>query len=106
MSSSVHIASGNTGTPRDTVYPWGKGVCKQKTTDCCLRQSVGQKRSIRRISRKGYDVMIQGSLPRDSHVASLLRMTKKILAKTENLINLNYPKSQNFDEILTFLLGF
>lgn len=48
------------------------------------------------ISRKGYDVMIQGSLPRDSHVASLLRMTKKILAKTENLININYPKSQNF----------
>ena len=58
------------------------------------------------ISRKGYDVMIQGSLPRDSHVASLLRMTKKILAKTENLINLNYPKSQNFDEIVVFSAGF
>ena len=37
----------NQGTPRDTVYPWGKGVCEQKTTDCCLRQSVGQKRSYR-----------------------------------------------------------
>ena len=47
------IASENTGTTRDTVYPRGKGVCKHKTTDCCLRQSVGQKRSIRRISRKG-----------------------------------------------------
>ena len=37
----------NQGTPRDTLYPWGKGVCEQKTTDCCLRQSVGQKRSYR-----------------------------------------------------------
>ena len=35
------------GTPRDTVYPWGKGVCEHKTTDCRLRQSVGQKRSYR-----------------------------------------------------------
>ena len=35
------------GTPRDTLYPWGKGVCEQKTTDCCLRQSVGQKISYR-----------------------------------------------------------
>ena len=42
------------GTPRDTVYSRGKGVCEHKTTDCRLRQSVGQKRSIRRISRKGY----------------------------------------------------
>ena len=42
------FASENTGTPRDTVYSRGKGVCKHKTTDCCLRQSVGQKRSIRR----------------------------------------------------------
>jgi len=29
------------------MYFWGKGVCEQKTTDCCLRQSVGQKRSYR-----------------------------------------------------------
>ena len=35
------------GTPRDTLYSRGKGVCEQKTTDCCLRQSVGQKRSYR-----------------------------------------------------------
>jgi hypothetical protein len=48
------FASENAGTPRDTVYSRGKGVCKHKTTDCCLRQSVGQKRSIRRISRKGH----------------------------------------------------
>ena len=41
------IASVNQGTPRDTVYSRGKGVCEQKTTDCCLRQSVGQKRSYR-----------------------------------------------------------
>ena len=41
------------GTPRDTVYPWGKGVCKHKTGDCRLRRLTGQKRSIRRISRKG-----------------------------------------------------
>ena len=26
------IASGNKGTPRDTVYPWGKGINKQKTS--------------------------------------------------------------------------
>ena len=26
------IASENTGTPRDTVYPWGKGINKQKTS--------------------------------------------------------------------------
>ena len=50
------IASGNKGTPRDTVYPWGKGVCKHKTGDCRLRQSTGQKRSIRRISRNGYEI--------------------------------------------------
>ena len=25
------IASENTGTPRDTVYPWGKGAHKQKS---------------------------------------------------------------------------
>ncbi len=31
---------------------------------------------------------------------------KKILAKTENLININYPKSQNFDEIVVFSAGF
>ena len=37
----------NQVTPRDTVYSRGKGVCEQKTTDCCLRQSVGQKRSYR-----------------------------------------------------------
>ena len=35
------------GTPRDTVYSRGKGAHEQKTTDCCLRQSVGQKRSYR-----------------------------------------------------------
>ena len=44
------------GTPRDTLYFWGKGVCKHKTVDCRLRQSTGQKRSIRRISRKGYEI--------------------------------------------------
>ena len=44
------------GSPRDTVYSRGKGVCKHKTTDCRLRQSVGQKRSIRRISRKGHRI--------------------------------------------------
>ena len=38
------------GSPRDTVYSRGKGVCKHKTTDCRLRQSVGQKRSIRRVA--------------------------------------------------------
>ena len=26
------IASGNTETPRDTVYPWEKGINKQKTS--------------------------------------------------------------------------
>jgi len=26
------IASENTGTPRDTLYPWGKGINKQKTS--------------------------------------------------------------------------
>ena len=31
---------------------------------------------------------------------------KKILAKTENLININYLKSQNFDEIVVFSAGF
>ena len=36
------------GTPKDTLYFWGKGVCKHKTGDCRLRQSTGQKRSIRR----------------------------------------------------------
>ena len=45
------------GSPRDTVYSRGKGVCKHKTTDCRLRQSVGQKRSIRRISRKGHRII-------------------------------------------------
>ena len=35
------------GTPRDTVYPWGKGVCKHKTGDCRLRRLTGQKRSNR-----------------------------------------------------------
>jgi hypothetical protein len=29
------------------VLAWRKGAHKQKTTDCCLRQSVGQKRSYR-----------------------------------------------------------
>ena len=28
------IASENTGTPRDTVYPWGKGAHKQKSEHC------------------------------------------------------------------------
>ena len=41
------IASENTGTPRDTVYPWGEGVCKHKTGDCRLRRLTGQKRSNR-----------------------------------------------------------
>lgn len=46
------------GDPRGILlYPWGKGVCKHKTGDCRLRQSVGQKRSIRRIARKGYLVI-------------------------------------------------
>ena len=52
------------GSPRDTVYSRGKGVCKHKTTDCRLRQSVGQKRSIRRISRKGYHITIKCCLGR------------------------------------------
>ena len=52
------------GSPRDTVYSRGKGVCKHKTTDCRLRQSVGQKRSIRRISRKGYHLTIKCCLGR------------------------------------------
>ena len=49
------ILSENMGTPRDTVYPWGKGVCKHKTGDCRLRRLTGQQRSIRRvrIPRKG-----------------------------------------------------
>ena len=37
------------GPPRDTVYSWGKGVCKHKTGDCRLRRLAGQKRSMRRI---------------------------------------------------------
>ena len=43
------------GTPKDTLYFWGKGVCKHNTGDCRLRRLTGQKRSIRRvaISRKG-----------------------------------------------------
>ena len=50
------IASENTGTPRDTVYSRGKGVCKHKTGICRLRQLTGQERSIRRvaIARKGH----------------------------------------------------
>ena len=32
------IASGNQGTPRDTVYPWGKGAHKQKSEHCRPRQ--------------------------------------------------------------------
>ena len=36
------------GPQKIRLYFWGKGVCKHKTTDCRLRQSVGQKRSIRR----------------------------------------------------------
>ena len=42
------IASGKSGTPKDTLYFWGKGVCKHKTGDCRLRRLTGQKRSIRR----------------------------------------------------------
>jgi len=62
------IASRNMGTPKDTLYFWGEGVCKHKTGDCRLQRLTGQKRSIRRISRKGYDVMPQGSLPRDENL--------------------------------------
>ena len=36
------------GSPKDTLYFWGKGVCKHKTGDCRLRRLTGQKRSIRR----------------------------------------------------------
>ena len=32
------IASENTGTPRDTVYPWGKGAHKQTSEHYRLRQ--------------------------------------------------------------------
>ena len=48
------------GTPKDTLYFWGKGVCKHNTGDCRLRRLTGQKRSIRRvaISRKGILVII------------------------------------------------
>lgn len=38
------------GTPKDTLYFWGKGVCKQKTGDCRLRRLTGQERSIRRVA--------------------------------------------------------
>ena len=31
------IASENTGTPRDTVYPWGKGAHEQKSERYRLR---------------------------------------------------------------------
>ena len=31
------IASGNQGTPRDTVYPWGKGAHKHKSERYRLR---------------------------------------------------------------------
>ena len=48
------IASGNKGTPRDTVYPWGKGINKQKTNNWRLRRLFGQKRSLWRIARKGH----------------------------------------------------
>ena len=40
------------------LYPWGKGVCKHKTGDCRLRRLTGQKRSIRRISRKGNRIVM------------------------------------------------
>ena len=47
------------------------------------------------ISRKGHDIKKQGSLPRDSHVASLLRMTQK-----------TFPiKRREFDEIVFFSAG-
>ena len=32
------IPSENMGTPRDTVYPWGKGAHKQKREHYCLQQ--------------------------------------------------------------------
>ena len=51
------IASGNTGTPRDTVYPWGKGINKQKTNNCRLRRLFGQKCSLWRIARKGHRII-------------------------------------------------
>ena len=67
LQCGVHISFGtkyfmslraeNRGPRGILLYPWGKGVCKHKTGDCRLRQSVGQKRSIRRIARKGYLVI-------------------------------------------------
>lgn len=53
----LSLRAENRGPRGILLYPWGKGVCKHKTGDCRLRQSVGQKRSIRRIARKGYLVI-------------------------------------------------
>ena len=53
----LSLRAKNRGPRGILLYPWGKGVCKHKTGDCRLRQSVGQKRSIRRIARKGYLVI-------------------------------------------------
>ena len=53
VQSTLSLRAENRGPRGILLYPWGKGVCKHKTGDCRLRQSVGQKRSIRRIARKG-----------------------------------------------------
>ena len=53
VRSTLSLRAENRGPRGILLYPWGKGVCKHKTGDCRLRQSVGQKRSIRRIARKG-----------------------------------------------------
>ena len=57
VQSTLSLRAENRGPRGILLYPWGKGVCKHKTGDCRLRQSVGQKRSIRRIARKGYLVI-------------------------------------------------
>ena len=47
VPDNVISTAQQSGTPRDTVYPWGEGVCKHKTGDCRLRRLTGQKRSNR-----------------------------------------------------------
>ena len=73
------------GSPRDTVYSRGKGVCKHKTTDCRLRQSVGQKRSIRRISRKGHRII---KPTQDTFVLAWRKRRKQAKDKQTNAMRL------------------
>ena len=58
------------------------------------------------ISRKGHDIKKQGSLPRDSHVVSLLRMTQKTFPiKRREFVKIYTRRIRKFDEFLGFLTG-